>query len=237
MNVQDETKISELDDLSERIYQSASNKNYATSNELLRNFEEDYTKLQQSEEALGHSDAVTVVSSIKQTEQSIKKLEKSKATASDINDITSFRFLVDALLENDEPLWATMQPQMVETILKVDLAVQNNDYENYNRYLSDFFTQYDVIYDSLKVDISSGALTVLDENVEMLKENREEIFASEDANDQLIQVHTELKQLLNFIVVEHDTTSNWWVFAMIFSFIIATLTYVGWRKYSYHGVV
>lgn len=190
-------------------------------------------KLQKSNAALSTDEAITVVSSIKQTEKSIQNLENLEATTKDINDITSFRFLVDALSDTNNPLWVSIQPQMIETISKASIALQNDDYDSYNRYLSDFFTQYNVIYDSLKVDINGEALETFNQHVESLKANQEEIFASADANQELVQMNSQLEKLQKLIVVETNPISDLWVFSMIFSFISVTLAYVGWRRYTF----
>lgn len=226
-------RISELNTLSEEIYKSANSKEYSTSDELLKSFEEDYLELQESSGALENGKAVTVSSSIKQTEKSIQNLANLDATAKDINDITSFRFLVNALSNTDHPLWASVQPQMVETISKASLALQNNEYESYNRYLSDFFTQYNVIYDSLKVDINSEALETFDQHVRSLEANHEEIFATADAENELGQIQSQLEMLQKLIEVEANPISDLMVFSMIFSFISLTLVYVGWKKHSF----
>lgn len=229
--LKEDTQIAELNTLSEEIYNSANSQNYSTSNELLKSFEEDYSKMQASNDALADDEAVAVTASIRQTEKSIHNLENQDATAKDINDITSFRFLVDALSETNHPLWASIQPQMIETISKASIALQNNDYDSYSSYLSDFFTQYDVIYDSLKVDIKSDEFETIDQQVKTLKKRQVEVFNT--SNDEVLQqMNTQLESLQRLIVVDTPQISDLWVFAMIFSFILLTLTFVGWRKYK-----
>lgn len=105
------------------------------------------------------------------------------------------------------------------------------DHTNLHSQLNSFLNLYDVIYPSLKMNVSLEQLQKIDTQVVFLDKYRSQLFTKENSQQELEALQQELEAVFNNIEEDEADPSLWWVIIMTGSIIILTLSYVGYRKF------
>lgn len=145
--------------------------------------------------------------------------------------VTQFRFVIDAIRSEHQPMWAEMEDSIMTTFSQMKQTVEVGDIQTYQQHLNTFLTKYELIYPSLKVDITADAMERLDSHITSLDHFRNEDLNSSTRLKQLEQMEVDLKNLFDNIEQDEADPSLIWVMILTGSAIILSLTYVGWRKY------
>ena len=101
----------------------------------------------------------------------------------------------------------------------------------FNEKLNSFLALYEVVYPSMKIDVSSERIQKLDTRINFVDQYRVEILTDNDARQELLVLETELQTIFDGLTEDEADPSLWWVIISTGSIIILTLSYVGWRKY------
>lgn len=221
--------INKLELISDEALQLAKSSRYEEARKMLDYFSDEFLTYTMEESfitadelrivTLLHQDAVEAVANA-----GVNHEEK-------VNELTKFRLAVDALSPKNEPLWVEMEDPMMEAFKKVNGALENRNREEYHQQLNSFLTMYEIIYPSIKLDLSGKGIRQLDARIQYIDEYRNEIFAN-GGSTELEQLETDLEKLFDRILEDEADPSLWWVMMMTGSIIIATLSYVGWKKFK-----
>jgi sporulation protein YpjB len=222
--------IIKIDQISDEALQMVKLHRYNDANKLLEYFsnhylsEPDYKKMFSSDElriiTISYNDALEATASAEITHE-----EK-------MNHVTKFRLVIDAITSGTEPLWTEMEEPVMSAFQEMKTAVYNHDNVNFNYNLNSFLGLYNMIYPSLKIDISEEKIQRLDAKVSYLDHYRP-IILSEAKNKQEIEaLGRDLQTIFDGMTEDEADPSLWWVMISTGSIIILTLSYVGWRKYK-----
>ena len=148
-----------------------------------------------------------------------------------INRVTKFRLVIDAISSTKQPLWTEMKEPMLTVFSQVKAAALNGEREVFYEKLNSFLALYEVVYPSMKIDVSSERIQKLDTRINFVDQYRVEILTDNDARQELLVLETELQMIFDGLTEDEADPSLWWVIISTGSIIILTLSYVGWRKY------
>lgn len=152
-----------------------------------------------------------------------------------INQVTRFRLAMDAFTTTQEPLWTEMEAPIMTAFGQVKEAAAANDRTNFHNKLNSFLALYEVIYPSLKLDVSVERIQKMDALVHYIDEYRTEVVSAPSGMQELETLETDLKNLFDEVTEDEADPSLWWVIITTGSIIILTLSYVGYRKYKGHS--
>ena len=148
-----------------------------------------------------------------------------------INRVTKLRLVIDAISSTKQPLWTQMKEPMLTVFNEVKTAALNGKREVFNDRLNAFLALYEVVYPSMKIDVSSERIQKLDTRINFVDQYRVEILNDIDARQELLVLESELQTIFDGLTEDEADPSLWWVIISTGSIIILTLSYVGWRKY------
>ena len=148
-----------------------------------------------------------------------------------INRVTKFRLVIDAISSTKQPLWTEMEEPMLTVFSQVKAAALNGENEVFHEKLNSFLALYEMVYPSMKIDVSSERIQKLDTRINFVDQYRVEILTDNDARQELLVLETELQTIFDGLTEDEADPSLWWVIISTGSIIILTLSYVGWRKY------
>jgi sporulation protein YpjB len=149
-----------------------------------------------------------------------------------INRVTKFRLVIDAISSTKEPLWTEMKEPILAVYNEVKTAALNGETEAFHESLNSFLALYEIVYPSMKIDVSSEKIQKLDTRINFVDQYRMEILSDNDARQELLILETDLQTIFDGLSEDEADPSLWWVIISTGSIIILTLSYVGWRKYK-----
>lgn len=121
---------------------------------------------------------------------------------------------------------------MMNSFQQTKNAAINQDTITFNSQLNLFLSQYEMIYPSLKVDLSKETMQQLDTRIQYINQYRPEVIKDEKSQKELDALQNELTSIFDDMGEDDSDPSLWWVIISTGSIIILTLSYVGWRKYK-----
>jgi sporulation protein YpjB len=148
-----------------------------------------------------------------------------------IHSVTKFRLAMDAVKSTHQPLWTALEDQMMTAFSQTQEAVSQQNSEQFNSFLNKLLAQYEMIYPSLKVDLTPAVIEKLDARVQYIDEYRPGLLADQTGQKELAALENDLKTIFEGMSEDEADPSLWWVILTTGSIIILTLSYVGWRKY------
>ncbi|MCQ6273894.1 sporulation protein YpjB [Bacillus sp. V3B] len=149
-----------------------------------------------------------------------------------INQVTKFRLVIDAISSTKQPLWTEMEVPMLSVFNEAKEAVLNGEKESFHENLNTFLALYEIVYPSMKIDVSVERIQKLDTRVHFADHYREKVLTEQDARQTFLNIETELQTIFEDLTEDEADPSLWWVIISTGSIIILTLSYVGWRKYK-----
>ncbi|MCH1624729.1 sporulation protein YpjB [Ferdinandcohnia quinoae] len=162
-------------------------------------------------------------------------LEAVNSSSLDFGDklriVTQFRLVIDAIRSEHQPMWAEMEDSIMTTFSQMKQTVEIGDIQTYQQHLNAFLSKYEMIYPSLKVDITEEAVQRLDSHITFLDHYRDDDLNNSTRLKQLEQMEVDLTNLFDKMKEDDADPSLIWVMILTGSTIILSLTYVGWRKY------
>jgi sporulation protein YpjB len=149
-----------------------------------------------------------------------------------MNRVTKFRLVIDALLSTHQPLWTEMEEPIMTVFSGMKDAAHDGNKEVFLSNLDSFLALYNVIYPSLKIDISPEQIQKLNTRVNFINHYRPQVLSNEDGQEELEALESDLKDIFDGMTEDESDPSLWWVIISTGSIIILTLSYVGWRKFK-----
>ncbi|PLS16334.1 sporulation protein YpjB [Bacillus sp. M6-12] len=227
---QSSASLGKLDDISDEALQLARLHRYDDSAKMLTYFSEKFLEATGEEKlfsmdelriiTVAHNDAVKAVKDSGQD-------DKEK-----INSITKFRLVMDAVQSTHQPLWTSMEDQIMGTFSQAKDAVLSKDSQQFENQLDQLLAQYDIIQPSLKIDLDPERVQKLDARLSFINQYRPQVFSEKASQKELDELHDDLASIFDEMTEDETDPSLWWVIFTTGSIIISTLSYVGWRKYK-----
>jgi sporulation protein YpjB len=224
------TPIEKLDNISDEALQMIKFQRYEDGKKLLSYFSEQFTDIKSKEHpftmdelriiTVSHDEAMeAAASSNMEYEERVQKL-------------TKFRLVVDAIASSHQPLWTEMKNQIMTAFQEARIAASTGDSEHFHSNFNTFMSLYNVIYPSMKIDVSAENIQKIDARINFIDEYRSEVVSNVKSQEELEGLEMDLKNLFDNMDEDEADPSLWWVIISTGSIIILTLSYVGWRKYQ-----
>ncbi|RLQ95114.1 sporulation protein YpjB [Falsibacillus albus] len=228
-NAKEAATLSSLDKIADQALQLTKSGKYEDAKQMLEYFSDQFTKVSFQDKMLSMDDLRVLTVSHNKALEAVTNL--SMPDSERINDVMTFRLVMDALHSKYQPLWTEMERSIMTAFNQVQQAAEAGDQESYHYKLNSFLSQYSIIEPSLKVDISPERLQKLDAKITYLDQYRN-VSDNTDQINELNLIHNDLQQLFDQMNQDEADPSIWWVIFSTGGIIIFTLSYVGWRKYK-----
>ncbi|MED3571878.1 sporulation protein YpjB [Cytobacillus praedii] len=224
------SSIDRLDQLSDEALQMVKLHRYEDAKKLLDYF---------SDQFRATSGQVSVLTSDEMRIVTVSHDEAVQATANatinhneKINRVTKFRLVMDAITSQSQPLWTEMETPIMTVFGEMKEAAYNGDKEHFQTKFNTFLSLYDVIYPSMKINVTGERIQRLDTRIDFIDRYRPQVLADEGTQQELEALQADLQLLFDEMSDDEADPSLWWVIISTGSIIILTLSYVGWRKYK-----
>lgn len=221
--------LDQLDDLSDRALEMTKLKRYEDSEKMLSHFSDLFLQIT-AKESIFDMDELRIIT-VAHNEALEAVQDEAMIDSERINVVTKFRLVIDAVKSTHQPIWTNMESSMMETFSQTKEAALQQNSEEFQKELSTLLTQYDIIYPSLKVDLSAETIQQLDTRIHFINQSRNELMTNQKAQQELDALQYDLKSIFKNMEEDEADPSLWWVIISTGSIIILTLSYVGWKKY------
>ncbi len=227
---QTSSSLNQLDALSDKALEMTKLERYEDSEKMLTYFSNLFMQIT-AEESIFNMDELRIITVAHN--EALHSIQDEKISNSEkVKSVTKFRLVIDAIKSTHQPMWTNMESPMMETFNETKKAAQFQDSERFQQELSVLLTQYDMIYPSLKVDLSSETIQQLDTRISFINQSRTKLMTDQKAQLELDALQYDLKSIFENMEDDEADPSLWWVIISTGSIIILTLSYVGWRKYK-----
>ncbi|MGE7759468.1 sporulation protein YpjB [Peribacillus sp. NPDC097895] len=224
------SSLEQLDNISDRALEMTKLKRYGDSEKMLTYFSDRFLKETAKEQILDMDELRIITVAHNEALMTIKDMNKGDSEK--VNSVTKFRLVVDAVKSTHQPLWTEMEDQMMNSFQQTKNAAINQDTITFNSQLNLFLSQYEMIYPSLKVDLSKETMQQLDTRIQYINQYRPEVISDGKNQKEMDALQNELTSIFDDMGEDDADPSLWWVIISTGSIIIMTLSYVGWRKYK-----
>lgn len=224
------SSLEKLDNISDQALEMAKLKRYGDSEKMLTFFSDQFIKKTAKEQILDMDELRIITVAHNEALVTIKDINKGDSEK--INSVTKFRLVMDAVKSTHQPLWTEMEDQMMNSFRQTKDAAIKQDTITFNNQLNLFLSQYEMIYPSLKVDLSKETIQQLDTRIQYLDHYRPEVISESRSQKELEVLQEELTSVFQEMGEDDTDPSLWWVIISTGSIIIMTLSYVGWRKFK-----
>ncbi|PLR80471.1 sporulation protein YpjB [Bacillus canaveralius] len=221
--------LDKLDLLSDQALQMIKLQRYDDAGKLLEYFSEEFLAFTTSERIFSMDELriITVAH-----DEAVEAAGNGQLNPEErLNRVTKFRLVVDAVTSTHQPLWTEMEDPIMTVFHDVKEAAGNGDNEKFHLTLNSFLSLYEVIYPSIKLDVSRERVQKLNTRVQYIDHNRPQLLSGTSSQEELNALQTDLESLFDEMTEDDADPSLWWVIISTGSIIIITLSYVGWRKY------
>ncbi|MCU7709919.1 sporulation protein YpjB [Priestia sp. JV24] len=215
-----------LDNLSDQTLSLVEQKEYKAAQHLFRNFSNEFTSLNTASLGVSAEDIRILTLCYEQVERSL--LSSDSSDEERLQKATQFRLLVDALHSKHQPMWTELEGSMLATFKEMRNEAVKGEQSAYEAQLKQFLKEYDMILPSAQVDVSFPYVQRVSADVHFLQT---EGTLSEINDEQFNQMEQNLKDFFEQVKENRTDPSFIWVTITTGSIIIATLFYVGARKY------
>ena len=227
---QTSSSLNQLDALSDKALEMTKLERYEDSEKMLTYFSNLFMQIT-AEESIFNMDELRIITVAHN--EALKAIQDEKMKNSEkVKSVTKFRLVIDAIKSTHQPLWTNMESPMMDTFNQTKKAALHQNSEKFQKELSILLTQYDMIYPSLKVDLSSETVQQLDTRVHFINQSRTMLMTDQKAQLELDALQYDLKSIFENMQDDEADPSLWWIIISTGSIIILTLSYVGWKKYK-----
>lgn len=224
------SSLNQLDALSDKALEMTKLERYNDSEKILTYFSKLFMQIT-AEESIFNMDELRIIT-VAHNEALEAVQDKKMLNSEKIKSVTKFRLVIDAIKSTHQPLWTNMESSMMETFNQTKEAALKQDSDKFQKELSILLTQYDMIYPSLKVDLSSERVQQLDTRISFINQSGSMLMTDQKAQLELEALQYDLKSIFENMEEDEADPSLWWVIISTGSIIILTLSYVGWKKYK-----
>lgn len=221
--------LQKLDAKTDEILQMVKVQRYDVALKLLDSFSANFLSVTASEDVFTR-DELRIISSA--YEELMKQMQNQGVEHNQkVNAATKLRLVVDAVFSDQQPLWTKMEEPMMSTFNDTIKAASESNSQMFEQELDDLLEQYDLIYSSLLVDFRPETIQMLDASFHYVDQYRPQVFLSGTEQQELEALRYEMQSIFDEMKEDEADPSLWWVIISTGSVIIATLSYVGWKKY------
>lgn len=221
--------IDKLDRLSDEALQMVKLHRYEDAKKLLDYFSDQFTSVSGKERPFTMDELRIVTVSHDEAVQAT--VNASMDHNERLNRVTKFRLVMDAVTSSYQPLWTEMETPIMTVFGNVKEAASNGNNENFHSSLNSFLSLYDVIYPSMKLDVTAERIQKLDARINFIDHYRPQVLSQSGSQQELDALEADLQNIFDDMTEDEADPSLWWVIISTGSIIILTLSYVGWRKY------
>jgi len=224
------SSLEKLDTISDKALELAKQYRYEESKNMLRFFSKQFMETNAREQIFGmeelriitvvYDDAIQAVSN-----RDMPDTEKVRA-------LTKLRLVMDAVEQNHDPLWTALEEQVMTTFAETKTALVHEDSDQFQVQINELTALYDVLYPSLKMDLSPQTFQELDARMNYITMYQPVLFTDKTSMRELEGLEQDFKTIFENTEEDDADPSLWWVIITTGSIIISTLSYVGWRKYN-----
>jgi sporulation protein YpjB len=230
VNAQTQSGIERLDDISDEALQMVKFHRYEDAKKLLDYFSNQFKAVTGTEQQLTLDEVRIITTS--HDEAMAAAVSPDMKHEERINKLTKFRLVIDAISTSHQPLWTEMEDQIMMAFHQAQEAAVNGDSAHFHSKFNTFLSLYNVIYPSMKIDVPVENIQRLDARIKFIDEYRSQVLTDIEGQQELDNLGQDLTNLFSNIEDDEADPSLWWVIISTGSIIIATLSYVGWRKYN-----
>ena len=221
--------LQKLDAKTDEILQMVKVQRYDVALKLLDSFSANFLNVTASEDVFTKDELRIVYSAYEELMsemkgQDVEHRQKVKAA-------TKLRLAVDAVFSEQQPLWTKMEEPMMSTFQDTIKAASESNSQMFENELDDLLEQYEIIYASLLIDFHTDTIQMLDASFHYIDQYRPQVFLSGMEQQELEVLRYEMQAIFDEMKEDEADPSLWWVIISTGSVIIATLSYVGWKKY------
>ncbi|WP_260871553.1 sporulation protein YpjB [Bacillus sp. X1(2014)] len=225
-----QSPMEKLDDISDEALQMVKFHRYEDAKRLLDYFSDQFTSIAGSDPPLT-MDEVRIINT-SHDEAMEAAVSSNMKYEERINKLVKFRLVIDAIATSHQPLWVEMEDQIMTAFHQAKDAAKKGDSGHFHTNFNSFLSLYNVIYPSMKIDVSVENVQKLDARIDFINEYRSLVVSDTKSQQELDKLDTDLVKLFSNMEEDEADPNIWWVIISTGSIIIMTLSYVGWRKYQ-----
>ncbi|WP_350253423.1 sporulation protein YpjB [Bacillus halotolerans] len=223
--------LKELNDLSDTVFQMTRQSKYEEALQVLSYFEKTLKSAEKQKQ-----DSMLTGAQIRQITLGYNDMVRSlkQADASDTQKLRAaaqFRMLMDAVDNQSDPLWGSLEKPIMEVFAVLKQDVQKNESTSFHEKWNEFISLYDLIYPSLTIDISEDQLDTVGKHIEVIEQEGFQQMTESTKLERLSLLQNDLKSVFDRVEEDDADPSLLWVMITTGGIIITALTYVGYRKY------
>ncbi|PAY13935.1 sporulation protein YpjB [Bacillus sp. 7705b] len=223
--------LKELNDLSDTVFQMTRQSKYEEALQVLSYFEKTLKSAEKQKQ-----DSMLTGAQIRQITLGYNDMVRSlkQADASDTQKLRAaaqFRMLMDAVDNQSDPLWGSLEKPIMEVFAALKHDVQKNESTSFHEKWNEFISLYDLIYPSLTIDISEDQLDTVGKHIEVIEQEGFQQMTESTKLERLSLLQNDLKSVFDRVEEDDADPSLLWVMITTGGIIITALTYVGYRKY------
>ncbi|MEH6907439.1 sporulation protein YpjB [Neobacillus drentensis] len=230
VNAEQQSPMEKLDDISDEALQMVKFHRYDDAKRLLDYFSDQFTSITGNEQPLT-MDEVRIINT-SHDEAMEAAVSSNMKYEERINKLVKFRLVIDAIATNHRPLWVEMEDQIMTAFHQAKDAAIKGDSGHFHSNFNSFLSLYNVIYPSMKIDVSVENVQKLDARIDFINEYRSQVVNDSKSQQELDKLDSDLVNLFSNMEEDQADPNIWWVIISTGSIIIMTLSYVGWRKYQ-----
>jgi sporulation protein YpjB len=221
----------ELSQLADNIYFLVKNKNYEEASLLMRSFANTFSKIEEEDLSVKLKEMEMLALSFHNLEKLLKEEDINPAFA--LRQVTEFRFLLDAMMTQHQPLWVEKEEAVRSAFTSMSESLVENNNVQFQASLNELLSLYDLIYPALYVDLTAGQLEKVEMHVQFLDKYRTSLANDVNAVKHIAEIQGDFDKLFAGELEEDDANPSLiWVMFSVGSIIFASLCFVGWRKYK-----
>lgn len=223
------SSIEKLNQISDEALQMAKSSRYEDAKRLLEYISDQFLTYTMGE--LSYSaEEIKIVSLAYQ--DAVKAMNTNVNHDEKLKQVTKFRLAVDAIQPSYRPLWIEFKEPALLLINEMKDSASKKDVDKFHETTNQFLKLYEMIYPSMKLNISSEKLHEVHTRVNFVDQFRMKILNEESSQRELTLLENDLQKIFEQVSESEADPSLWWVIFTTGSIIFVTLTYVGWRKYK-----
>lgn len=219
----------ELNQMADQALQLVKQQKYAEAKTVIERFSDRFLK-KISEKHWSIKEITPIIHTYDQAREAVTKVTMEHEQR--VHQLTKFRLAVDTLISHHQPLWNETKTVVMSPLEESLEALQEQNQQQFDHYVNEFLSKYDLIRPSLIIDLSETEMQKLESYVQYLDQQRNELFTQPKSVNQLrdiIEVFHALYEPNNDDTFSYSLIE---VIGIVGSIIIVTFIYVGWRKYK-----
>ncbi|WFE12639.1 sporulation protein YpjB [Bacillus atrophaeus] len=223
--------LEELNELSDMVFQMTRQSQYDEALQVLGYFEKKLKAAEKSpaNQSLSGAQIRQITLGYNDMERSLKQTDTSDSEK--MRAAAQFRMLIDAVKNQSDPLWGSLEKPIMETFSALKKEVRENGKTNFHEKWNEFISLYDLIYPSLTMDISIDQLDDVGKHIDMIEQEAFHHMTVSTKLERLSLLQKDLKSVFDRVEKDDADPSLLWVILTTGGIIITALTYVGYRKY------